>query len=219
MMHLPLHQIIPTHPPTLYDRVVVLPPPRPTASPSPSPAQGGTILSTSRRSNTIHLHPLAHPSLRSHRSVRLGRQYRGWRIHSVHPVQGSNLVFIVVVLPPPRSSGHEEGSDATRSSSSSSSSSTQTQANSGIPDAPSRDKLVLFDLKTASPILELALRNERILNVAVRTDKVALVLRRKLLLYHLNLDARDRAKILTRQGEWETCENGLGEWMADEVCV
>jgi len=194
MMHLPLHQIIPTQPPRLYDRVIV-----PAASSSSSP---GSILSTSRHTNTVHIHSLLDPGLKRRHSVPLGRHFRGWRISSVRPIEGSNLVFVVVTQ---RSKRRSSNAQHQRESSTGSSSAGQDNTRSSAPN-----KLVLFDLRAAAPVIELLLGSELILSVAVRTDKLAVVLRRRVLLYHLDLDAQERARILTREGEWETCENPLG---------
>ena len=78
----------------------------------------------------------------------------------------------------------------------------------GGPKAESR--VLLWDDAKEEVVLQLEyVQEEKVLGITCRRDKLVVVLRKKIVLYHLDF-AKDRSQAVVREAEYETCDNPLG---------
>jgi hypothetical protein len=112
-------------------------------------------------------------------------------VRAVHPYGSSNLLFLIL------------GTD----SSSSKGKGKETSSNN---DRPS--KIALWDDKKQETLLELAFRDP-VITLAIRRDELVVVLERRAVLFHLDLDNNDRSEAILREGEYETVANPSGEYI------
>lgn len=181
-MNLPLHQILPGEPVPLYAQNVDDSCSILASCRIPSASVSQSSSSSNNTPSTLRIHSL-YPLSKLRISERCPHN-----VKSVHPYGTSNMLFLVL------------------------SQSRKGKAREGIPntDDTASYKIVLWDDKKEEVMLELTFRDP-VLNVVLRRDKLVVILERRVVLFHLDLNNEDRAEAILREGEYETVSNPLGE--------
>lgn len=117
-------------------------------------------------------------------------------VKAVHPYGTSNLLFLVL------------GKDISKG---------KARESSTTQDSSSCYRIALWDDKQEEIQLELTFRDP-VRNLVLRRDKLAAVLERRVVLFHLDLSSNDRAEAVVREGEYETVSNPLGALLSRMPC-
>lgn len=183
-MNLPLHQILPGEPVRLYVQHV---------------DEAASILASCRiHEKDNDNQQQQHSQLRIHSLYPLSKLRVSENcppgVRAVHPYGSSNLLFLIL------STSNRKGKNKETSSSS-------------VSSNHEAYKIALWDDKKQEILLDLAFRDP-VITLAIRRDKLVVVLEKRVVLFHLDLDNEDRAEAILREGEYETVSNPLGEYQS-----
>lgn len=191
-MNLPLHQILPSEPVPLYnqhfdDGTSIMASCR-------MPANNDSNSGSSERSSAPY-EEKKHTQVRIHSIYPLSSlkvcEKCPPNVVSVHPYGKTNLLFLILGQEDKKGKRREGSADTFSSSSAS-------------------NKIALWDDKKEETVLELVF-GDPVVNLVLRRDKLVVVLERRIVLFNLDLDNKDRAEAVVREGQYVTYSNPLGD--------